>query len=341
MSRYDTVGRFYRVGAFMRAIWPILLLGAGCVEYEVSAPAQILGVNNPLPLETPVDTDRLVQRTVPEVDVLWTLDNSCSMQEEATKIVENFPRFLDYFLGSGLDYHIGIISTNMELEGHRGELQGAQGQKWIEPDTPNPELVFSEMTPFYPGISHNESGRDSIHAALALQTEANAGFLREEASLHVVLISDEDDHSLNITKPEFISYLDTLKPDEEGRLSFNSIVGLQVPCDGSFERGRDYIDVTNDIGGILWSICDANWAPVVEALGLQAAGLQREFFLARQPVVGSIEVAVITGGVTYEFAEGDDWFYTVSRNSVTFVEYIPDALAEVRITYEDLAAQVF
>jgi len=325
----------------MRAILAVVFILSGCVEYEVNAPAQIHGVNNPIPLDTPIDTDRLVQRTVPEVDVLWTLDNSCSMQEEATKIVENFPRFLEYFLGSGLDYHIGIISTNMELAGHRGELQSAQGHKWIEPDTPNPDEVFSEMTPFYPGISHNESGRDSIHAALALQTEKNHGFLREEASLHIVLISDEDDHSLEITKQEFVQYLETLKPDEEGRLSFNSIVGVQVPCDGSYERGRDYIDVTNDIGGIIWSICDENWAPVVEALGLQAAGLQREFFLARQPVLGTIQVSVATGGVTYDFMEGDDWFYTASRNSVTFVEYVPDALAEVQITYEDLAAQEF
>jgi len=322
----------------MRAFLPFILIYGGCVEYDVTAPPQVHGVNNPQEIETPVDTDRLVQRTVPEVDILWCLDNSSSMDEEATKIVDNFPRFLEYFLGSGLDYHIGIISTNMERAGHRGELQSAQGHKWIQPDTPNPEQVFSQMTPFYPGISHNESGRDAIYAALALQTVKNEGFLRDEASLHIVAISDEEDHSGDITIGEFVNYLETLKPNEEGNLSFNSIVGVDVPCDGSFERGSGYIAVSNEIGGIVWSICTDDWAPVVDALGLQAAGLQREFFLARQPVLGTIEVSVLDEGVVYDFIEETDWFYTPARNSVTFVEYVPSALAEVQISYQDLSA---
>jgi len=327
-------------GCAMRTLLPVFLLMGGCVEYAVNAPPSIHGVSNAVTPETPVHTDRLIQVTVPEVDVLWVLDNSSSMDEEAVKIIDNFPRFLDYFLGSGLDYHIGMISTNMELAGHQGELQEGLGNKWIDVDTASPEDVFAEMTPFYPGVSHNESGRDAIHAALALQTIPNDGFLRESASLHIVLISDEDDHSVSITKDEFIGYLDTLKPQPD-RLSFNSIVGVQTPCDGSWERGRDYIDVSEAIGGIVWSICEDDWAPVVDSLGLQAAGLKREFFLAHQPALGTIEVDVVFEGVTYDFVEGDDWYYTASRNSITFHEYIPDALAEVSITYDQLSALEF
>ncbi len=324
----------------MRALWPLLLIVGACVEYDVTASYEIHGVNNAVTPDTPAHTDRLVQRTVPEVDILWTLDNSYSMTEEAGKIIDNFPRFLDFFLDSGLDYHIGIISTNMELAGHRGELQAARGHKWVQPDTPDPTDVFAEMTPFYPGVSHDESGRDAIHAALALQPVLNDGFLRDDAALHVVLISDEDDHSITISEDEFIEYLDTLKP-EPGRLTFNSIVGIQVPCDGSFERGRDYIDFSEALGGIVWSICESDWAPVVDSLGLQAVGLRREFYLAHQPVPGTIDVEVVSDAVTYGFIEGDDWYYTASRNSVTFHEYVPDAFAEVLITYDQLSALEF
>jgi len=47
--------------------------------------------------------------------------------------------------------------------------------------------------------------------------------------------------------------------------------------------------------------------------------------------------------VTYTFLEGDiesggDWVYNSTRNSVTFNEYVPGALAEVYVEYKELSA---
>ena len=70
---------------------------------------------------------------------------------------------------------------------------------------------------------------------------------------------------------------------------------------------------------------------------MQAAGLSREFFLTELPVPGTIEVHVNEEGVEYQFLEGDDWTYSAERNSVTFVEYIPSPLSDVKITYEVLS----
>src|SRR5690349_10507523 len=58
-------------------------------------------------------TDDILQVTVPQVDVLFTVDDSSSMEDEQGKLVDNFPRFADYFLGSGVDYHIGVTSTDL------------------------------------------------------------------------------------------------------------------------------------------------------------------------------------------------------------------------------------
>ena len=52
-------------------------------------------------------TDVSTQVTTPEVDVLFVIDNSCSMNNEQSELTANFPSFMAYFLDSGLDYHIG------------------------------------------------------------------------------------------------------------------------------------------------------------------------------------------------------------------------------------------
>src|SRR5687768_1711576 len=78
-------------------------------------------------------TDRLVQLTVPQVDVLWTIDNSSSMGDEQQTLIENFPGFADFFVGSGLDYHIGVVTTDLVNPADDGTLRSAQGYAYIDP----------------------------------------------------------------------------------------------------------------------------------------------------------------------------------------------------------------
>ena len=317
----------------MKNTLPILLvLASGCIETNISSTVPPAGVPNPKPLVTPTQTDRLVQVQTPEVDILWVIDNSCSMSDEQNALSENFPVFMDFFLGSGLDYHIGVITTDT---GDNGQLVGASGYKWIDPVTPNPANVFSAMAVLSTGGSGDERGREQAYAALEIQSDGvNAGFVREDAALHLVFISDEDDHSSN-SREEFVNYLTTLK-FEPDMLTASSIVSPGSGCD--VEEGKDYIYVTNNVGGILWSICNEDWVGLLEQLGIQASGLKREYFLSQLPVPGTIEVWVIENGVTYEFAEEVDWTYDPTRNSIQFIEYVPTALSEVYVEYDVLSA---
>jgi hypothetical protein len=315
-----------------------MLAATSCgIENDLAAEVSPWGEANPPTLEPPVQEDQIRQVTRPMVDVLWVLDNSRSMKEEADKIAKNFPLFLDHFVGSGLDYHIGIISTNMMRADQSGGLQPGRGQFWLDEDTVDPAGVFEEMIPLYSGLSHEESGREAIWNAVEVRSaDTNAGFFRDDAALHVIVISDEDDHSPQPTVPEFIDWLDGLKAPD--RISFSSIVGIEVPCSGSFEKGVDYLAVTDAVGGFKWSICNEDWAPALDLLGLSAAGLKTEYFLSQLPVVDTIAVEVIDVDETViPFPDG--WTYTAERNSITFDVYVPDPLADVVITYELLSAE--
>ena len=53
---------------------------------------------------------------------------------------------------------------------------------------------------------------------------------------------------------------------------------------------------------------------------------------------GTIEVWVVENGVTYTFEEEIDWIYDENRNSIMFNEYVPGALAEVFVEYDELSA---
>ncbi len=319
----------------------LLALTACPTEYELPNDPNVLGTPNPPNLSTPVKQDRIVQTTVQAVDVLWVIDNSCSMSEEQNLLATNFPKFMQFFQDSGLDYHVGVVSTDMYSFEESGRLQPDNwtGLKWIDSDTSDATTVLSRMAVLGTSGSATEEGREATYTALETRAQTdNYGFLREDAFLSVVVISDEDDYSGDdvISRANFIDWLLNFRESPD-MVNFSSIVGPPGSCPAAFEEGVDYLAVTSAVGGITWSICDQNWDQVLEALGMQAAGLRREFFLSEIPVEESIEVWVVDEGTTIEFELGLDYQYDRARNSVRFDAFVPNPLSEVFIEYEVLA----
>ena len=319
----------------VRALLAPLLL-SGCIEQGITNLNEVVGVPNPAGLGDVQVQDRIVQVQTPEVDVLWVVDNSCSMQAEQDALTANFPLFMNYFLGSGLDYHVGVVSTDMDNDTQQGRLLSTGGKTWIDSSTPDPVSTFSSLATLGTGGSGYERGRDATYWALEIRNdEENAGFLRPAATLSVVVISDEEDDSDDVTLNEFILWLRGLKWSQD-MVSFSSIVSQTEEC--PLEIGTDYMSITSAMGGITWDICSERWDALLDQLGLQAAGLRREFFLSQLPVPGSISVSIVEGDVTFSFIEGEDWEYDPQRNSVVFLEYIPDPMAQIFIDYTLLSS---
>ncbi len=322
----------------MRLGWLSCVLLAGCIEYQPKTTLPEQAVPNPRELDPTHQIDTIVQSTVPQVDVLWLVDNSSSMEEEQIGIAANFPVFLDYFIGSGLDYHIGVISTDMYDTAHQGRLVQRWGHRWIDPLTQNPQDVLSSMTLLGTGGSGDEKGRDPIFAALNQHKHGwNQGFYRESAGLHVIVISDEEDSSDAIGEEEFLVWMENLKWGEH-ELTFSSIVAPDPICPGANDPGVEYIRYTERLGGIYWPICDDDWAVVLEQLGIQAASLDREYFLSQIPIPETLEVYVEEGDVTFSFTEGEDWVYEPVRNSIIFSAFTPEPLMSILIEYDVAAA---
>jgi hypothetical protein len=309
----------------------------------------------PPPVEEITFTDAIMQVQTPKVDILWTIDNSCSMGPEQSDLTANFPSFMDYFLGSGLDYHVGVTSTDLDrnYNGSQGKLRVVNGLKYIDADTPEPVAIYTSMATMGTTGSGTEKGLGATFLALEENRDtSNAGFYRDEAALHTIIISDEPDLTTDatISDNEFKDWYDGLKPDYDMR-TFSSII--------DYNTGGAYQSVTQEIGGIVWDILSDDWPQLLERLGVQAAGLKREYFLSHLPVPGSIVVSVEdVSGASLDFEEAEidpvtglvidqngdgtpdgDWTYDGIRNSITFVEYIPNSLSTIMIDYTVLASQ--
>lgn len=330
-----------------------------CSETGFTPDDSVVGQPNPPDLTVPLVVDRLIQSPEQTIDILFVMDTSCSMREEQEALDANMPSFMQFFLDSGLDYHLGVVSTNMDARySDAGLLTRAEdGSRFIDPSTPSPFETFTELAVLGTDGHAEEQGRRAAWTAIELfgGTE-HRDFYREEATLSVVVISDEDDHSGDspISLPEFVTWLDGLKQGDAGQTSFSAIVAdtercAQLPSD----VGDEYIQAVEETGGVLWSICTDRWDLALEQLGMQAAGIRREFFLSQVPVPGTLSVTVRwPDGTEIPYALVDaptpspQWedgaapfevTYDRARNSVRFWEQLPPPLSEMMATYESLA----
>lgn len=370
-----------------------LVLSACEPEYSLVDDYDYDGTYDKPDLSPPEKTDTLTQVVSPKVDVLWVIDNSGSMSEEQDKLAREFPSFMEYFLGSGLDYHIAVTTTDTTAAGLNGRLRTVGPWRYITPTTVNPVDVFSQMARVGVGGSFDETGSCAAWRALAQPspelTQANQGFLRDDAALHIIMVTDEADSSWTFEESpcsfnstaEFINFLNGFKADPDLPVSFSAIAGPvpwgcradpSDPLSGA-GAGTPYDQIVKNVGprddqgralGRFLSICEEDWAPLLDELGLIASALRREIFLTEVPVPGTITVLVTEEdgdeleGVPVETLPAERtpedleaacadlgaavcfaFDFDPVRNAVEFLDYIPPPESKVRIRYQLLSGR--
>ena len=326
----------------------VALAFVGCVEWEISGPPDVATPvpNAPDIVAGPVE-DVIQQPERNKVDVLWVIDNSGSMEQEQQALILSFESFIQYFIDSDLDWHIGVTSTDMSPgpdPGIGGKLRRTEGHIYIDSDTLNPIGVFSDMAAMGTGGSGIEQGIGATWAAVTRHRscEHNMGFYREDAKLVVIVISDEDDHSINPVWAEWIPGMLMLKskPDE---VAFHAIVcpstgpvngiGCGWPFVGDESIGQLYMDSAAALNGSVWDIRQKNWDPFMSELGLLTVARRQEFFLSSIPVVESIAVWIEDEDWVYTFKLDVDFGYDPARNSIYFYSILPPEGSRIHIQY--------
>jgi hypothetical protein len=285
---------------------------------------------------SPTVTDRFTQVPTPEADIMFVVDNSCSMSEEQANLGRNLQSFLTYAQTAMVDYHIAVTTTDVDVS-TAGQFVRGGGAAIITPQTANASQVFQRNTAIGTGGSSDEQGLEAAYLALTDPnlSGANAGFLRQDAALAVIVVSDEEDFS-NRQVSFYESFFRNLKGfQNQSQFSFSAIVTPRGGCSNGASDGLRYIQIAQATGGVVESICTANWGNTLSNIGLNTFGLRSRFNLTAQPVPSTIAVTVnampspmvTPGGVM-------QWRYDAPTNAVVFnTGYVPTANSIIEITY--------
>ncbi len=285
-------------------------------------------------------TETFAQTPVEARDILWLIDNTKSMQPEGQALSPLFNDFIGAIEKYNISYQVGIITTDAQND--QGMLQGTPSI--ITSDTPNADEIFRENVEGVVSGQFSMSAEEGfLSLTMALSEEAlgaggyNRGFLRDEAGLSIIVVSDDDDVSEG-TVEYYRDYLVDLKQgDTPDRVMFSSLVGPEGGCTGpngvKAAYGERYIEMTGMLNGVFKSICASDLSSVVAAIGEQQVALKSRFRLAHQAVAGTIDVFVDE----VQMMEGQAWAYDEQSQSVAFVTgWVPTYGAMIKVMYQYL-----
>jgi hypothetical protein len=259
-------------------------------------------------------------------DILWVVDNSCSMSEEQGSLAVNFAAFVQIVEALDMDYQIAVTTTDVA---DQGQFQGSV--PIITTSTPDPAGTFAANSSLGVNGSGIEQGLDGAYLALTSPNidpgGANYGFLRDGAGLRIIFVSDEAEQSTMLPSPaDFASYFQGLKPNPD-HVILSDISGGLAGCNGSggsAGAGAGYVQASQLTGGISASICDPNWVSTLSSLAWLSLSVADTFELSQTPVEDTIEVRLSTNGINFvPIFVG--WTYDSALNAVVFdSDHVPD-----------------
>ena len=187
---------------------------------------------------------------VGQVDILFVVDNSGSMSEEQRRMAKSFPNFVQGLELSGLDYRIGIVTTDIESGTNprvdNGVLQN--GNLIAFPDksyflTPRSgdiayiedqfrrtikrnETRDCENSNFSPSLCPSDDER-GIYAAYLAVNANKRDFFRKNGHVAFIFLSDEDVRGTGLNNhpfrlPEALDYPENLIQVVRTRLGNNT-----------------------------------------------------------------------------------------------------------------------
>ena len=261
--------------------------------------------------DTEIWVDSFIQPSSMEgVDILWVIDTSGSMHDDEPRLLAGIDAMMNSLPAHG--WRLNMISNSPPHVHTDAQFPLVPGD-----DLADAKAMFYNMKG---GVY--EQGFDALEAYLYHNPYANQ-WMRNDAALLVVFVSDEEDQS-NQSVAEFVNYYTGLRQ----HVFLASIVHLDPAeslCNYSaYNTGYNSIDATQQLGGVVVDICSEDWAPGVQDASAQVEPYE-ELKLTHRPIKNEIYV-FINGVPNY------DWYYVKSDNTVYF-DIIPESNDLVEIAY--------
>ncbi len=284
------------------------------------------------------------------VDILWVIDTSGSMDPVRVRLRDNLNRFLLGLIGSGVDWRMGMISTDAIDPEWRGRTAaGLDGRRWIDSSVTDPQALYWDMILSfqYPG-SGIEQPFKAIDYWLKREQAHEDPFLRPYAALQIIIVTDEREQSGEVLDASAMARMLQLEKGSPDAVQVSHISG--PPPDGCSNGTWHRIPPTPRLyeiksltGGLGQDICEGAWDRMMSDLGLLQPWFDTQVFqLSETPAFGTLEAWLempdfSTGGVrTYQGVSEDaseeeraevcaeqdcfTWRYVPSQNAVRVID---------------------
>jgi hypothetical protein len=292
------------------------------------------------------NTDVFRQDPNPKADILITVDDSCSMAPYQGALAANFASFMQYAIQSNVDYRMAVTTTDDRPGGEQGRfVMGTQHpEKILTPATPNVAQKFAAKVAVGTSGNGNESGlAPSLKALTApLTVTDNAGFLRPDANLGVLVVTDAPDQSAGTAAYYVSAFLAIKGARKANQFSLSAVAGFNPnppstcpPYDTAPDDGK-YRDVVSATRGVAEEICTQDWASSLQRLGKNLFGYRSSFFLTARPDLAQPFTVTLDGvAVPATDAQGNPaWTYDAVTNSLTLQPlYVPEPGQALQVDY--------
>lgn len=317
------------------AIWLEVEYGSGDVETVI---VSLEGRTDPDAREI----ETFEQVGYGEVDVLFVVDDSGCMADEQVAMAVNIQAFLSFVHAQAVDYHLGVTNTELNrFLGYLRPLEEPASNRIVTRDSaPSPgEAIFPS---FLLGASGgSERVLESAERALSrpLVDGHNQGFLRKDALLSIVTVTDEPEQSTTQPLDYYLSFLRSLKGFRNlDQVVVSSITGTPTGCSGpggSAAPDSRLPALARATGGYEGSICTSDWNDLMADLAMPTVGFRHRFFLRHQPQEETLQVWVDDRRLDRRSASGvRQWWFDRSTNALEFPPLtVPEAGQKVRVEY--------
>lgn len=304
-----------------------------------------------------IQLDQFVQGTDSQLDVLFVVSNTTTMEDYQQRLRAAIPGWLEHARQQGVDVRVGVTSTGLVPRGDQcgGGAQGGEGGRLFPVDGSRSRVVSSTsagaaqtlQANLDVGQCHNlvqglETTRQALSSPLVdsgddprtpLPNDGNQGLLRAPARLAVVAVADEDDHS-GFATDSYIQFLQSMKgPGMSHRTQFYALVPAGGGCTTAGPDGKRFEAVARATGGAVGSVCEGSYQPFLEGLIRRAGDPQADFPLTALPS-GTAEMRVRVQGRTLAPSE---WQYDAVRNVVIFQPgAVPKTGENIQIRYRSV-----
>ncbi len=285
------------------------------VEKEVIVEVE---VEVEVPEEYPVWSQTYVQPSHGNgVDILWVIDPSGSMNAHHAQVLLGIEQML-LALPPNVNWRLEIIPGDPNHAYALNSFPILPGDNF--------SVVQSHLQNNISGW--HERGFEAVQRYIQHNSDAQ-NWMRADAALLVVFVSDEDDQS-SISSYEFITWLSLVRAE----VFVASIVNVDPAyslCTGYYSTidiGLNYMDVTSHFSGQIIDICNSDWSSGVSQAAQQVQ-LIEDVALDFTPVsVDHIEVFV--DNVLYP-----DWVWDEPTNTIRFTVTPPES-SIITISYNYL-----